>query len=195
MLFGKSYKQINGAMSLQIHENTSIDATAPEGEIVHTHYPRNGRVREGEGANTGKQGIAADVHAEMMKHSRPCFPTEGKRNMREPVIERVRATSIGSEEGGEAFSEGATRAARIDTEEPADMDVQGNSQAIDRQVTWMTPVVTMDPLGSAAVRAGSHVTAGSDGEGELPVTSANILKTQTGKMGEQGGDTHDSDSL
>ncbi len=138
MLFGKSYKQINGAMSLQIHENTAIDATAPEGEIVHTQYPRNGRVREGEGANMGKQGIAADVHAEMMKQSRPCFPTEGKRNMREPVVERARATSIGSEEGGEAFSEG---------------------------------------------------------EGEVSVMSANILKTQTGKMGEQGGDTHDSDSL
>ena len=107
------------SMALQIDEDTAIDATAPEGEIVHTQYSRNGRVREDEGANTRKQGIAADGHAEMMEESRPCLTTEGKRDMGEPVIECASATSIGSEEGGKAFSEGAMRAARIATEEPA----------------------------------------------------------------------------
>jgi hypothetical protein len=48
----------------------------------------------------------------------------------------------------------------------------------------MTPVLAMNPPGSAAaVGAGSRVTAGSDGEGELPVASTNILNGQTGEMG------------
>lgn len=62
----------DGAMPLQIDEDTAVSATTPEGEIVHAQYPRNRRVREGEGADTRKQGIPADVHAEMMKESRPC---------------------------------------------------------------------------------------------------------------------------
>jgi len=39
------------------------------------------------------------------------------------------------------------------------------------------------------------VAACSQREGELPIAGANLLNMQTGKMGKQGADTHDADSL
>ncbi len=116
--------------------------------------------------------------------------------MREPVIERAGAARKGSDEGGEAFGEGATRAARIDTEEAANMQLQGDTQAIDGQIAGMTPVGAMDPSGPAvATWAGSGVTTSGDGEGEVPIARAHIVNAQTGEVGEERGDSHDSDSL
>ena len=54
----------------------------------------------------------------------------------------------------------------------------------------------MDSPGPAvAVGAGGGVAACSQSEGEVPFAGANLLNMQTGKMGEQGADTHNFDSL
>ncbi len=54
----------------------------------------------------------------------------------------------------------------------------------------------MDSAGSAAaVGAGGGVAACSKSEGEVPSADMSLLNMQTGKMGEQGGDAHNLDSL
>jgi len=123
-------------MPLQIDEDTAVGATTLESEIVHAQYPSNRQIREGEGADPRKQGIAADVYAEMMEESCPRLPTEGKRYMGEPVIEFASVTRIGGNEGGETLGEGTTRAARIDTEESAYMEMQGGDHGFESRTRY-----------------------------------------------------------
>jgi hypothetical protein len=137
-------------MARQIDEETAIDATAPEGKIVHAQDARRRLLREGEAADVCEQGIAADLHAEMMEESRSRFTAERKGDPGEPVIELASAACEGSDKGGETFTKRATWAARIDTEKPADKELQGDVHAIDGQVTGMAPVMAMDASGPAA---------------------------------------------
>jgi hypothetical protein len=143
-------EEIDGAMALQIDEDTAIDATAPEGKIIHAQDARRRLLGKGEAADLFEQGVAADLHTEMMKESRSRFTAERKGDMDEPVTELAGAAGEGSDKGGETFTKRAPWAARIDTEEPADKELQDDGHAIDGQVTGMAPVMTMNASRPAA---------------------------------------------
>jgi hypothetical protein len=189
-------EQIDRAMALQINKETASGAATPHRAIVHAQDARRGPLCEGEAADVCEQGIAAAADTEMIEESRPRFSTEGKRDRGEPVIEFAGAARDGGDEGRETLGKGAMRAARIDADESADTEVQGDVQAIDGHSTGMSPVGTMDPAGPAvAVGAGGGVAPCSQRQRELPIAGVNLLKVQTGAMGKQGSDTHDADSL
>ncbi len=137
-------EQINCAMPLQIDEDTAVGATTPKGEIIHAHDSQRWWGSNSVGADARQQSIAADAHTEMMQESRSRFTSEGKRDLGEPVIEFAGAAREGSNESRETFGKSTTRAARIATEEPADMELQSDVQAIDGHVTGMSPVRAMD---------------------------------------------------
>lgn len=61
--------------------------------------------------------------------------------MGEPVSASAGTARMGSNEGGEAFGEGALRAAAIGTEEATHVQADGDAQAIDGNICGVAPMV------------------------------------------------------
>jgi hypothetical protein len=123
-----------------------------------------------------------------MQHPSACFAPEGKADQLECLTETSGATSIGSDDAGQALAEEPPGAVRVRTDEATDGELDGDGDTVPREIGQRPDIAAVHTGGGDATeRAGGTGGCCGHEDGDSGSVDAEQIETKTRGIGKKGG--------
>src|SRR5262245_27836264 len=153
-LFCTLRQQIDHPMLLQIDQDGAHALATAKRPVIHTQDPRRGRGWRGMATEQRQERVRTDSNPPSRTLTCACLTSKRKTCFEELSTEAISAPCVGQDHSTQALSEDFPDTARIEAEEPSDVQAQLHTRWCPRQISKLPNVATLDaPRGLVTERA------------------------------------------
>jgi hypothetical protein len=181
-LGGTIWQEVDGLVSLQVHQDGAIAGAAPERKVIDPKHPWGGRAGHRGTPDEAQEGIRTGPHAQGREQARPGFAPDRQADHFQNLRQADRLVCVGRHQPRKPLGENNPLAGGVRAEKPPHPHVQPQRDPMPGQIGNLAGIAGMDARGGLM----AEWTAGIWGGGHHLSRNRLLIGTQSEQMEASG---------